>query len=305
MPFTFKNAWLRLDIDYDTIIIYEKFNSLFDLSGGYSLFAQRMFSGTEFEERMSRGLRPNTDDYKTSDTTKWPYLMLTITSSDHEHRSYPTEQFCLDDDRHGQKHAHVRFSKGVDINILNKLLCYLKDSYHMFTQAEVDMCNDQWKKRHDADFQHLEGKLSSRKKSDVAIIIQHISTIEDIDTLMALHQHLLDKKFDYLREFTGVVKFSLWRGTDANNNEIHTTKSWAMIEKAISLQIVKIAPTSKRPEKFAFTESIGIYHPFLTIKRFHIPGQSEESDNASFDAFRHKDTKKVEEKHQSHFRKYR
>ena len=77
---------------------------------------------------------------------------------------------------------------------------------------------------------------------DTKKIITYIHTISDIEVLSDLHQYLKSEKFNYLRH-VGTAP-SDWLSKDAESRPITTSESWAMIEKALSLQMAQSIKTN-------------------------------------------------------------
>ncbi len=67
---------------------------------------------------------------------------------------------------------------------------------------------------------------------DAEAIIQLIKRCKTNDVVLDLHAYLLSEKFDYLRKGK-----EGYRGTDAKDQIVETTKIWADIQQAISLQL--------------------------------------------------------------------
>jgi hypothetical protein len=158
------------------------------------------------------------------------------------------------------------------------------------------------------------------KKNDLPIIVRYIKSINDLDTLIGLHKHLQTKKFNYLRNYTGWFSFSFWRGT-LNNQHLMTTKTWAMIEKAISLQMAITLQANNRKEKLKMEpeyitaplkkdhfdtkpEQLAMTHKFFTLKRLMIPFQFFPRTNASSQAFIAGDEAKLTQKYNAHFNQF-
>lgn len=71
-----------------------------------------------------------------------------------------------------------------------------------------------------------------RISANVEVIIQLIRRCKMNDVVLHLHAYLLSEKFDYLRKGK-----EGYRGTDAKDEIVETTKAWADIQEAVSLQL--------------------------------------------------------------------
>ncbi len=175
-----------------------------------------------------------------------------------------------------------------------------------------------WDKRFADPVEHLEHKLqyanSNKKEAAVNDILKVIENCKENDVLVALHAHLLKDKYHYLRDMTGPIPLSFWRGTiDDNGTIAMTSASWASIEKAFALQMaVNIIGRSPLTQTYAaqIAAQLRKSHGFFAIKRHDIDllqmlekMGSEEKSNATYEAFSQGNMEAVKAKHQRHFKR--
>jgi len=89
--------------------------------------------------------------------------------------------------------------------------------------------------RYSQNHEQLTALLSNEKETDTNKILTFITTCQDNDVLVNLHHYLTTEKFDYLREISD--EKIAYQGTNRNGQIVKTSKTWAQIEKAFTLQI--------------------------------------------------------------------
>jgi hypothetical protein len=296
MPFIFKATKVNISISYDGLTAYETNYSRPNIQ----IMTRVLLAGTEVLVPLitlaEDPLKCLAQAFQDASYDRNIYV------EDADHALYHQDQF----DRE-TGHYHLKFYSQIDLRIINKL-AILFSAANLFDAVEKDLFLQLWEHRNDAAIATLKSQLTHDKSEDIYLIIKHIKTITDVDTLIALQKHLQTSPFDYLRHLTGIVKISFWRGTDSQQHVVPTSKSWAMIEKAFSLQI---ANSIQRVTNFAKdvvnerARQLHKYHKFFALKRLAVPGQRAEKMNASCIAFSASDKNKFEEKYTSHFSKYR
>jgi hypothetical protein len=225
--------------------------------------------------------------------------MVQRNQSDHD--LYHQDKFNRDDN-----HWHIKLIKQIDKDVAERLSIAFA-SAGLFDAREKQFFVLQWSTRNDVAIAAFERQLNYNKSHDFNSIIKHIQTISDIDTLFALQHHLLKNKFDYLRELTGKRKISFWRGTDSDAKIVTTSKTWAMIEKAFTLQIANLMRNLLPVNKDLFhvkSDQLRTNHAFFAMKRFDITGLTGFTRSTTYRAFRSCDNATFNEKYESHFRKY-
>ncbi len=228
---------------------------------------------------------------------KIPGYVSTIMREDDEHNLFHRDLFNRDD-----YHWHFAFDSMIDrgklsriLDILIKYNCISDNNKNIFMQS------------YDARYQQFITplKLTHRDKyKDTASIIKFIKQCNDNDLLVHLHKHLLDSKFDYLRARTGRFSFSFWRGTNKKGETVETSRSWAMIEKTLALQMgINICDqATKFTPQFAEKKSrqLACFYPFFMIARYFFSWPL--MGNSSFEAFSRGDEIEFREKRYQHFR---
>ncbi|MHB1948330.1 MAG: hypothetical protein ACYCQI_09480 [Gammaproteobacteria bacterium] len=145
------------------------------------------------------------------------------------------------------------------------------------------------------------GSKTSYKKADKTIVIQSIKTCLDNDILADLHALLKTTPFDYLRELTSKHKISFWRGTNVKGDIVKTSRSWAMIEKAIFLQMAhNIAKESKftKDVGYAYAQDLARAHHFFKIGRHCL---NPYNTSKTYRAFKNGETLKLDREYQKVF----
>lgn len=147
----------------------------------------------------------------------------------------------------------------------------------------------------------LVSQLKFQQYKDLTVIINYIKNCKSNDLLVNLHQYLLSDKFNYLREYSLI---SFWQGTNKDGRITSTSKSWAMIEKSIELQMIHNLKTkSKFKQKLTDERSkqFDKEHLFFGINRNF---SKLRTHNASFEYFREANFKLLDEKYRTHFATY-
>ncbi|OGT46386.1 MAG: hypothetical protein A3E83_06285 [Gammaproteobacteria bacterium RIFCSPHIGHO2_12_FULL_41_20] len=160
------------------------------------------------------------------------------------------------------------------------------------------------------------------KATDEQVITRYISTITDNDILFDLHAYLQGGKFDYLRTKIGCeIVVNMYQGThrDGFDNEAmmpfwvrkesatfrdvltaDTTRCWANIEKALTLQIAHNVQTQSK-----FTPVIGeMYAQQYTQYRFFDKPhgkKAEKRTSKTYDAFARGDSATLDRKYKKMF----
>jgi hypothetical protein len=296
MPFTFQAKKVLISITYDCFTIYETDhpkltrNVMVRVLQGCKqiLTSMEMAEPGPFNCITGIQMDPRFDRF--------------VYNIELDHDFYHQDQFDPETD-----HTHVKLFKPISIDIINQLANVFANN-NLFDPEEKKAFRDQWHIRNDAAVAAFESHLIYEKSQDINPIISYIKTINNVDTLLALQRHLLKNKFNYLRELTGKVKISFWRGTDCDEKVATTSKTWAMIEKAFSLQLANCMYLQFNPEASVLKEralQLISNHTFFALKRLAIPGQDKSEPNASVKAFQTNDETKFTEKYTSHFNKYR
>lgn len=150
----------------------------------------------------------------------------------------------------------------------------------------------------------LKKYLSYNANHDFNIIIQFIKSCKQNDILINLHHYLSTSHFNYLRENQiNANDDKIFFGTDQTGSIIQTSYAWAMIEKAITLQMqMNIKNTCKwfnelfgeiKAEQFANN------HSFFSIKH---KGKSITTEKSStFRAFQTGNVNEMERKYNKLF----
>jgi hypothetical protein len=148
----------------------------------------------------------------------------------------------------------------------------------------------------------LKKLCKTNKQSDLKSIINFIATCNNNEILPDLHRYLLTAEFNYLREKTGTFSFSAWHGTDEKGNIVRCSKSWAMIEKAISLQMLKNTQ-EKVPDGRSIAFGLASSCKFFSIRRWGLFNNAGTSK--TYDALVNDDLKVLNQQYTSHFASFK
>lgn len=228
-----------------------------------------------------------------------------IHREDDDHSLYHQDTFHMDD-----THMHLKFKSQLTEKELNHLLQIFQD-YQLISPFERNMFLLGNCFRHklaciEMDrFLGLTSPLAERSQAsvegDTKKIISYLKTIQDNDILLDLHNHLLSASFDYLRE-NPAGNMSIWQGTDAHGNVIKTSKSWAIIEKTITLQMENNIAAHCQFNRYVAQDRVHQLsrYPFFCVK--HNVADSR-PQSPSIEAFLNGDRQGFDDTYQHHFNK--
>lgn len=199
LSIVFKNHNIRLSLSYDTLTVYMPRYPYLFIS---ELQRQRSFHRVVF-------------------------------SDNYGHDLYHDKQ---NPDEVSPFHMHFKYKTPIDETKLSELLDILV-KHKGITQEQKQEFLDAFNKRYTDAISALNNYLSINVENHAKEIVTYIKTIGDNDILMRLHFYLSsESKFDHLHEIdkTSVDK---WQSVNAQGDIIQVSESWAMIEKAFSLQL--------------------------------------------------------------------
>ena len=215
----------------------------------------------------------------------------------------------LDDFELTTQHYHCKFTVPLTEDIILDLLNTLK-GHNLINLGELIGCFMSLDNHYTAALSHLTTTLSTAQDSlaDTKTIISFIEHCPNNDELYRVHSALLGTQYNYLRTATQ-ADAKTWQGTDANNQLAITSENWAMIEKAISLQLAHNIQT----QCANFSHSLGdeyahefqAAHTFFAIKRTRKAGIDPKAISSTYKALEQADADTLDMKYEKLFKKYR
>lgn len=166
-------------------------------------------------------------------------------------------------------HYHIKFRCGLKHEHVENILEILLQN-HLIDDTERTHFLQQLTNRYETELNLLDSKLIGDKKHDLHTITSFIANCKDNDILSMIHSYLLTEQFTYLRNKNNKSFLFKWQGCDGDDNITGVTKTWAMIEKAISLQMALnvLMPTRYSPNVAnERAEQLANDHKFFAIKR--------------------------------------
>ncbi len=148
-----------------------------------------------------------------------------------------------------------------------------------------------------------------RKQKDERALLRLIARCQNIDLLVHLHSYLLEQKFDYLRIITDADRHPKagkeWQGRDRSGELVKTSRTWAKLEKAISLQMIRnfrcqveFTPQLGAERSWQFSTA----HSFFGIKRSRFADKPDEPRvSKTVEAFKNGDAKTLIRKYKKAF----
>jgi hypothetical protein len=229
---------------------------------------------------------------------------------DDDHDLYHQDSFSID-----KSHYHLKFHRALTRTQLSQVL-------DVFEEAELIIREQKEAFMASFDARYLEVReaankicvqvdkdetLSARKKHDVTGLLQLIGSIRDNDRLVDLHDHLLSNTFDHLREITEVHPSKEWQGVDRSGAVVKTSKAWAGLEKAISLQMIKNLQEQSQRFSSDFgkerARQLADSHRFFGIKRTRsLADPNKARTFKTLDAFARADSTTLERKYKKVFK---
>lgn len=164
-------------------------------------------------------------------------------------------------------HFHLKFHQMLTRQQLSQLLdVFIK--HKLMKELEKDTYLLEYDLRYKEARLGLLEQLKGHADQDEINIIKYIKHCTDNDILSDLHDYLLQPQFDYLRSDLSAPQ--QWVGVNQAGNVVRTSKTWAMIEKSISLQMAMTVTvhTDLSPELGAkVATQLSQTHTFFAIKR--------------------------------------
>ncbi len=289
----FEGKKANLSLAYDTLTVYPVLPAKFNFRNGvaFPLFIMIFNAMNE-----CRGLSyVMSGDYTDDPRFKKLGKIRFVHRDCDDHNLYHQDKFNLHDD-----HSHIKFRNMLThaqfMEIMNIFLKYeiiSKDEKNQFIEKyETCFINTR---------QALDEAIS-QTKNQTETIVKFISECKKNENLADLHDYLLSPKFNELRKSPE----KMFHGTDEKGQVIETSHSWAIIEKAISLQMsLNIEKNSRFTPELAKTQSrqLSTSHPFIKVRHITEPGKETDPISPTFKAFKKGDGKELEERYESHFHK--
>jgi hypothetical protein len=297
MPgFTFDVASASLSLAYDGITIYPKKPS----NASAPSYSIQMVLTACFQIAFIKV--PVTDPAITScagEIRKKALFERNVYADDNDHFLYHGgDEYDM-----GETHFHLKFSRYLRQEDIAELADVLEQQ-NVFTAAECAQFKQELAKRYATIHATLDTHFNRNKEHDLTAINRFVATCTDNDVLADLHQYLVSAKFNYLRECTGLFKKTRWQGTLADGSIAKTSKTWAMIEKGITLQMaanvrnnIKATPEVILEQAVEFAAS----HPFFSLPR---RSKGERAISRTFAAVSDNAKEPFEARYIEHFTKY-
>ena len=289
---TFNAATAKISLSYDGLTIYP-----LGSSRSYSL-ALVITSCLQLSFIQVPNTEPTLEKSMVT-ITKKPFYNRQIHINDNDHFLYhQSDEYDMED-----SHYHFKFT-----HILSKneilILANVFESEKLFTAQESDDFKQAIHERFNVAHEVLETLLNQNKAHDLRAINQFVLTCTDNDLLADLHAYLLSARFNYLRQCDGFfVKKSLWRGTAQDGSVVETSKTWAMVEKAITLQLAANIRNNTKSSAEVVAERAGELSaklPFFSIAR----RQGSRTVNHAYTALSNGDKAEFESLYTQHFSTY-
>ncbi|OGV27735.1 MAG: hypothetical protein A3F18_00685 [Legionellales bacterium RIFCSPHIGHO2_12_FULL_37_14] len=265
----FEASKIKFSFACDTLTIYPKFTLVeynevklaINLCGKLAFVTASVpdltQEGAELEDAQQEILQNNTD-------TRF------IHRDDNDHDMYHHDNFLLDDN-----HYHLNFTHEITREKLDEVLSIYLDQNIITAAEKSDFLAKFDARLHDIDDHFDQVFANSNLDNFIKNILTYIKDTEDNELLTHLHKYLLNSKFDVLRTASS-EETSHFRGTNANDEVVPTSKVWGDIEKAISLQM---AHNIRVNTKFDVNVAQGRYIELCDHRFFPVKHKVETSDN--------------------------
>jgi hypothetical protein len=225
-----------------------------------------------------------------------------IHHEDDDHSFYHQDNYPIEKD-----HMHFKFKAPMTRKKLEIVIAEL-EKHHLISSEESSAILSAYDERNKKALLDLRGSLSGTRDAEVdaRAIIHYIRDCKDNDIIDFIHGALLEPRFDYLRTVTAVSMTTLWQGTDKEGKLVETSKQWAMIQKAVSLQLannvrVECGNFSPKVATERATQLLAS-HSFFGLKR-KAPMCTDKA-SSMFTAFKDKQDAVFNAKYQKHFGKF-
>lgn len=223
--------------------------------------------------------------------------LITIPNEDHT--------FYHDDDLFNYKrwvpnHVHLKFNIQITYQLLTNVLVLFIPS-GLLSESNKEQFLAMFDKRYELLHAEIQTCLTQNKHQDYLTILTYIKSCSQNDVLANLHRYFSSPAFVYLRQGEELKTFL---GTNELGEIVATTHEWAMLEKAIALQMqVNIKNGVKRFSSLLgemYGDELANNHAFFKMKRKLADGRVIESKN--FKAFHAGNGELVEKTYQKFFK---
>jgi len=286
---TYQCQNFKFSLSFDGLTVYYKFKRP-SMGAIFEAYQESVRKNDEYER--SRSTIKENSDYEKN-----------IHRDDDDHAFYHLDDCSLED-----THAHWKFRTPMTRKKLELILQELK-KHQLISDDEETGFLAAYDERYIRALHDLCSSLSRTCDIDIdtRAIINYIKSCNDNDIIHFLHQALLSDRFNYLRVITAAPLEYLWQGTDTREEVVETSKQWAMIQKAISLQLAN----NIRTECDRFSDKVAreratqlrMCYPFFALKR-KSPICTDRFTSSLFTAFATREETKFTEKYEKFFRRY-
>lgn len=239
MPSLSKNlSKINISLQYDAITIYPimstrcKDGQTLSESSNMTLFLKAC-------DKAGFVMENNKKLYNCIDNIeKVPEFDRLIHNDDADHSLYHQDKFDS-----AETHFHLKCNSLLNHKKLAELLEIAK-TYELITESEKIEIFSDFDKKYKIDMQTMVASLIKNKTEQDAIkdIHAYINKCYDLNTLIYLHQELLESQYSFLR--ANIDGSSSWRGMIAQDGTMgNCSETWAKIEKSLELQMVHILDT--------------------------------------------------------------
>jgi|GEM_PF-4039337 len=280
----------NLSLTYDGLTFYYNFQRETDLFARLSLCQQTLNLNNTFDFCSSHFSHRNEFD-------------RFIHRDDDDHGMYHQDQYAIDKD-----HSHFKFKTPITrdklVGVLDEFI-----KHNLISKDEKDNVLTKYDDRNAKALLNLRASLSGTKDIDIDTreIINFIRSCTENDILGYLHESLLMSRFDYLRAVTAYSPAYIWQGTNGTQQVVETSKQWAMIQKAMSLQLANnIRQTCDTFSKDVANERASqLRNSFVFFGLKRKAAACTYVASSMFKAYSNQDENTFEKKYNNHFQKYR
>lgn len=305
LTFQFKNY--NVSINYDTLTVYPLFEKYITSE------AMADCHKLKFVKNIKIPSEKHAEQRKVSEEIELKKKVRYVFFDADDHGMYHKDGFNEDN-----THYHMNFYAPLTRDQLIELSdIFIK--HHLITEDEKTTLLSTFDKRYADHHASLDRVLSEAKSDitqskanlDTGLIHNFIEACSDLDLLADLHKYLLATKFDYLRVFKPTTNPSMkWKATDAKDQVVTTSSSWALIERAIKLRMAEcIKTTCRYSTDLAKNRAVQLakFHKFFSIRHGIAKDAADPNEplSPSFLVFKEGDKEHFDSIYQAHFQAYR
>ena len=311
---TFESNKINFSLSYDTLTFYPKYKTEVVDDSPFAAISFVLTACGRLE--FVKASKPTTDGIETNASMQ--EIDDKIEHMRYIHRDADDHELYHKDGLDKEvEHCHLNFHDMLSGEQLGKILDIFMH-HGLITADEKAKFLDAYALRYANARNELDAALKPKTSSeskeskpdakvDTISIINFIKNCSENDILVNLHQYLEMEKFNYLRAVKEDKK-ATWFGTDASNHVIQTKKSWAMIEKAIALQMahnIEVNCNFTPNLAITFAAKFAKAHPFFAIKHHNNASLSASATSSIFNAFRSCDKSKLDNSYEHLFQRFK